>query len=123
MALPLAGAAILLFGADAPVIGPTCGCAAALAAFGVGAMLLATCSVAMGRARDPSANFTWIPAGGLQVGFGLQIDQLSSRMLLISGVGSADSPSYSVGYGRGPRHPRRFFGYPNLFLWPRCCCW
>ncbi|COW33643.1 NADH dehydrogenase I subunit L [Mycobacterium tuberculosis] len=60
--------------------------------------------------------FTWIPAGGLQVDFGLQIDQLSMCfVLLISGVGSLIH-IYSVGYMAEDPDRRRFFGYLNLFL-------
>ena len=42
--------------------------------------------------------FTWVPVGGLQVDFGLQLDQLSvCFVLLITGVGSLIH-IYSVGY-------------------------
>ena len=93
------------------------GCAAALAAFGVGATLLADM---LGRdAADRVIHqkvFTWIPVGQLQVDFGLQIDQLSMCfVLLISGVGSLIH-IYSVAYMAEDPDRRRFFGYLNLFL-------
>lgn len=116
--LPLAGAAILLFGGRrTDAWGHLLGCAAALAAFGVGAMLLADMLGRDGLERAIHQQvFTWIPAGGLQVDFGLQIDQLSMCfVLLISGVGSLIH-IYSVGYMAEDPDRRRFFGYLNLFL-------
>ncbi|NKE28628.1 NADH-quinone oxidoreductase subunit L, partial [Mycobacterium tuberculosis] len=113
-----AGAAILLFGGRrTDAWGHLLGCAAALAAFGVGAMLLADMLGRDGLERAIHQQvFTWIPAGGLQVDFGLQIDQLSMCfVLLISGVGSLIH-IYSVGYMAEDPDRRRFFGYLNLFL-------
>lgn len=118
VALPLAGAAILLFGGRrTDAWGHLLGCAAALAAFGVGVTLLADM---LGRGEADRAIhqklFTWIPVGGLQVDLGLQIDQLSlCFVLLISGVGSLIH-IYSVGYMADDPDRRRFFGYLNLFL-------
>ncbi|REZ79318.1 NADH-quinone oxidoreductase subunit L, partial [Mycobacterium tuberculosis] len=85
--------------------------------FGVGAMLLADMLGRDGLERAIHQQvFTWIPAGGLQVDFGLQIDQLSMCfVLLISGVGSLIH-IYSVGYMAEDPDRRRFFGYLNLFL-------
>ncbi|EFD54980.1 NADH dehydrogenase I [Mycobacterium tuberculosis 02_1987] len=111
-------AAILLFGGRrTDAWGHLLGCAAALAAFGVGAMLLADMLGRDGLERAIHQQvFTWIPAGGLQVDFGLQIDQLSMCfVLLISGVGSLIH-IYSVGYMAEDPDRRRFFGYLNLFL-------
>ena len=60
--------------------------------------------------------FSWIPVGGLQVDFGLQIDQLSiCFVLLITGVGSLIH-IYSIAYMAEDPDRRRFFGYLNLFL-------
>ncbi len=118
VALPLAGAAILLFGGRrTDAWGHLLGCAAALAAFGVGVTLLADM---LGRGEADRAIhqtvFTWIPVGQLQVDFGLQIDQLTMCfVLLISGVGSLIH-IYSVGYMAEDPDRRRFFGYLNLFL-------
>ena len=118
VALPLAGAAILLFGGRrTDAWGHLLGCAAAVAAFGVGVTLLADM---LGRAADDRVIhqklFTWIPVGGLQVDFGLQIDQLSMCfVLLITGVGSLIH-IYSIAYLADDPDRRRFFGYLNLFL-------
>jgi NADH-quinone oxidoreductase subunit L len=116
--LPLAGAAILLFGGRATdAWGHWLGCAAALAPFGVGLSLL---NELLGRGSDDrvihQTVFTWIPVNQLQVDLGLQIDQLSiCFVLLISGVGSLIH-IYSVAYMAEDTDRRRFFGYLNLFL-------
>ncbi len=118
VALPLAGAAILLFGGRrTDAWGHLLGCAAALGAFGVGATLLAEMLGRDGADRVIHQKlFTWIPVGQLQVDFALQIDQLSMCfVLLISGVGSLIH-IYSVGYMAEDPDRRRFFGYLNLFL-------
>ena len=118
VALPLAGAAILLFGGRrTDPWGHWLGCAAALGAFAVGASLLA--DMLSRDAADRTIHqtlFTWIPVNQLQVDFGLQIDQLSvCFVLLISGVGSLIH-IYSVAYMAEDTDRRRFFGYLNLFL-------
>ncbi|MEM6108376.1 NADH-quinone oxidoreductase subunit L [Mycobacterium sp. 050272] len=118
VALPLAGAAILLFGGRrTDAWGHWLGVLAALGAFGVGATLL---SELLGRDSEHRAIhqtvFTWIPVDQFQVDFGLQIDQLSiCFVLLISGVGSLIH-IYSVAYMAEDPDRRRFFGYLNLFL-------
>src|SRR5882757_4869801 len=116
--LPLAGAAILLFGGRrTDAWGHLLGCATSLAAFGVGATLLAEMV-----GRDEADRlihqkvYTWMPVAQLQVDFGLQIDQLSlCFVLLITGVGSLIH-IYSIGYMAEDRQRRRFFAYLNLFL-------
>lgn len=118
VALPLAGAAILLFGGRrTDAWGHWLGVLAALGAFGVGATLLADLL-----SRDSEHRvihqtvFTWIPVDQFQVDFGVQIDQLSiCFVLLISGVGSLIH-IYSVAYMAEDPDRRRFFGYLNLFL-------
>jgi NADH-quinone oxidoreductase subunit L len=118
VALPLAGAAILLFGGRrTDAWGHWLGTAAALSAFGVGATLLADL-LRLGAADRVIHQkvFTWIPVGQLQVDLGLQIDQLSiCFVLLISGVGSLIH-IYSIAYMAEDPDRRRFFGYLNLFL-------
>src|SRR6202045_3859271 len=118
VALPLAGAAILLLGGrrtDAG--GHLLGCATAPAAFAVGGALLADMLGRGGADRAIHQKvFSWISVGQLQVDFGLQIDQLSMCfVLLITGVGSLIH-IYSVGYMADDPDRRRFFGYLNLFL-------
>ncbi|WP_445164599.1 NADH-quinone oxidoreductase subunit L [Mycobacterium sp. Dal123C01] len=118
VALPLAGAAILLFGGRrTDAWGHWLGTLAALGAFGVGATLLADLLARPGDDRALHQKlFTWIPVNQFQVDFGLQIDQLSiSFVLLISGVGSLIH-IYSIAYMAEDTDRRRFFGYLNLFL-------
>src|ERR1700744_3525696 len=118
VALPLAGAAILLVGGRrTDAWGHWLGCATALGAFGVGLSLI---SDLLGHAADDrlihQTVYTWIPVNQFQVDFGLQIDQLSiSFVLLITGVGSLIH-IYSVAYMAEDPDRRRFFGYLNLFL-------
>ncbi|HET8587542.1 MAG TPA: proton-conducting transporter membrane subunit, partial [Candidatus Limnocylindria bacterium] len=118
VALPSAGAAILLFGGRrTDRWGHWLGCATALASFVVGLGLLGEL---LGRAADDrvihQTVFSWIPVAQLQVDLGLQIDQLSVCFaLLISGVGSLIH-IYSVAYMAEDPDRRRFFGYLNLFL-------
>jgi NADH-quinone oxidoreductase subunit L len=118
VALPAAGAAILLLGGRrTDPFGHLLGCAAALAAFVVGVVLLANMFGRPGDDRAIHQNlFSWVPVGGLHVDFGLQIDQLSiCFVLLISGVGSLIH-IYSIGYMAEDPDRRRFFAYLNLFL-------
>ncbi|UGT55714.1 NADH-quinone oxidoreductase subunit L [Nocardia asteroides] len=117
-ALPLAGAIVLLLlGHRADRWGAYLGTAAALASFVVAAIAFAGM---LGRADADRAIhhelFRWVPTGDLQVGFGLQLDQLSICFaLLITGVGSLIH-LYSIGYMSHDPGRRRFFGYLNLFL-------
>jgi NADH-quinone oxidoreductase subunit L len=118
VALPAAGAAILLLGGRrTDAWGHWLGCLTALASFGVGVTLLTDLLGRHGDARTITQNlFTWIPVGSLQVDFGLQIDQLSiCFVLLITGVGSLIH-IYSVAYMAEDSDRRRFFAYLNLFL-------
>ncbi|HEY6817963.1 MAG TPA: NADH-quinone oxidoreductase subunit L [Mycobacterium sp.] len=118
VALPAASAAILLVGGRrTDAWGHLLGCATPLASFGVGLALLSDLLSRHGDARTIVQNlFTWIPVGGLQVDFGLQIDQLSiCFVLLITGVGSLIH-IYSIAYMAEDPDRRRFFAYLNLFL-------
>ena len=59
--------------------------------------------------------FRWIPSGDLQVTAGLQVDPLSTvMMLVVTGVGFLIHV-YSVGYMREDPALWRFFAYLNLF--------
>jgi NADH-quinone oxidoreductase subunit L len=118
IALPLAGAAILLLsGKWSDPWGHLLGCAASLASFVVGAVLFAGMLGKGGEDRAIHEKlFSWVPVGGLHVDFGLQLDQLSMCfVLLITGVGSLIH-IYSVGYMAEDPGRRRFFAYLNLFL-------
>jgi NADH-quinone oxidoreductase subunit L len=118
IALPLVGAAILLLaGRRTDAWGHLLGSAASIASFVVGAVMFADM---LGRDAEYRAVhetlFTWVPVAGLQVDFGLTLDQLSMCfVLLITGVGSLIHV-YSVGYMADDPDRRRFFGYLNLFL-------
>jgi NADH-quinone oxidoreductase subunit L len=116
--LPAAGAAILLLGGRrTDAWGHLLGCATPLASFGIGLTLLFDMLGRHGDARTIVQNlFTWIPVGGLQVDFGMQIDQLSiCFVLLITGVGSLIH-IYSIAYMAEDPDRRRFFAFLNLFL-------
>ncbi|OBK74307.1 NADH-quinone oxidoreductase subunit L [Mycobacterium sp. 1274761.0] len=118
IALPLAGAAILLLsGKWSNPWGHLLGCAASLASFVVGALLFADMLGRPGEERIVTERlFSWVPVGELHVDFGLQLDQLSMCfVLLITGVGSLIH-IYSVGYMAEDPGRRRFFAYLNLFL-------
>jgi NADH-quinone oxidoreductase subunit L len=116
--LPLAGAAVLLLGGRATdAWGHLVGCATAIASFVVGLVLFF--DLLNRTAEDRTIHerlFSWVPVAGLQVDFGLQLDQLSvCFVLLITGVGSLIH-LYSVGYMAEDPDRRRFFGYLNLFV-------
>ncbi|GAC67692.1 NADH-quinone oxidoreductase subunit L [Gordonia soli] len=118
LALPLAGAAVLLLGgrrtdpwghllATALAIGSFVVCAAMF----IGMVDRPAESRAVG-----DVLFSWIPVGALQIDFGLSLDQLSMCfVLLITGVGSLIH-IYSIGYMADDPDRRRFFAYLNLFL-------
>jgi len=118
IALPLAGAAVLLLGGRrANRWGHLVGVTMPLAAFGYG---LVSFFVLLGypaaqRSRDLHM-FSWIPVAGFRVNAGLLLDPLSlTFVLLITGVGSLIH-IYSVGYMADDPGRRRFFGYMNLFI-------
>ena len=118
IALPLAGAAVLLFGGKRTNSwGHLLGCATVLAAFAWGAKLFVEL---LGRSPEDRVIhehlFSWVPVAQLQVDFGLQLDALSvCFVLLITGVGSLIH-LYSIGYMAHDAGRRRFFGYLNLFV-------
>ncbi len=122
IALPLAGALILLAGgAIAPKAleawGHLLGTLTAAGSFVISSMMF----VALwGRAEDDRSItqhlFTWIEAGRFDVGMDLLYDPLAALFLmLITGVGSLIHV-YSIGYMEHDARRRRFFGYLNLFV-------
>jgi NADH-quinone oxidoreductase subunit L len=116
IALPLAGAAILLIGGKrVDKWGHYLGCATVLTSFvlGVGYFFQLKGLSAPGVDRHL---FSWIPVNSFQVDAGLRFDRLSSVfVLLITGVGGLIHV-YSVGYMEHDEGRRRFFGYFNLFV-------
>jgi NADH-quinone oxidoreductase subunit L len=118
IALPLAGAVVLLLGGRATnAWGHLLGCATVLTSFVVGLVLFA--GLLSRGAEDRATHehlFSWVPVAQLQVDFGLQLDQLSvCFVLLITGVGALIH-IYSVGYMADDPERRRFFAYLNLFV-------
>jgi NADH-quinone oxidoreductase subunit L len=116
IALPLAGAAILLLaGKRADKWGHLLGCATVLASFVLGLVDFFKLR-GLSAAGVDQRLFTWIPVNGFQVDAGLRFDRLSAVfVLLITGVGGLIH-IYSVGYMEHDDSRRRFFGYFNLFV-------
>jgi NADH-quinone oxidoreductase subunit L len=122
IALPLAGAVVLLLGgALAPRaldrVGHWIGTATVAASFGLS---LAMFVALLGRDEEErqvgQQLYTWFQAGGLDVGMDLLYDPLSALfLLLITGVGALIHV-YSIGYMEHDARRRRFFGYLNLFV-------
>ena len=122
IALPLAGAIVLLVGgALAPRAverwGHLLGTALPIGSF---AISLAMFLQLLGRGEEERQVgqhlFTWFEVGSLDVGFDLLYDPLSALfLLLITGVGSLIHV-YSIGYMAHDPRRRRFFGYLNLFV-------
>ncbi len=118
IALPLAGAAILLLGGKATdKIGHWLGTATSFGSFALSLVLFFSVLGRDGEDRQIEQHlFTWFAAGGLDVGMDLLFDPLSSLfLLLITGVGSLIH-LYSVGYMEHDPRRRRFFAYLNLFV-------
>ncbi|HEY6798755.1 MAG TPA: NADH-quinone oxidoreductase subunit L [Kineosporiaceae bacterium] len=118
VALPLAGAAVLLLGGRrTDRWGHWLAVGLSWAAFVWGALLfldLRGLSPAH-RARDLTL-FTWVPAGPFHVDAGLLLDPLSvAFVLLVTFVGSLILV-YSVAYMQHDPDRRRFFAYLDLFV-------
>jgi len=116
IALPLAGAAVLLLGGRRTnAFGPYLAIAACGAAF-VYALISFFTLLGLDQRTAQLSLFSWVPVNALQVAFGLLLDPLSATfMLLITGVGLLIH-IYSLGYMS--HDPRRglFFAYLNLFV-------
>jgi len=116
VALPLAGAAVLLLGGRRT---NSWGPYLAIAACGAAFLLAVTSFLALLDLDDRTAQlqlFSWVPVGGLQVDFGLLLDPLSATFtLLITGVGFLIHV-YSLGYMAHDPRRRLFFAYLNLFV-------
>ncbi|GAB4075870.1 NADH-quinone oxidoreductase subunit L [Nostocoides australiense] len=118
IALPLAGAALLLLGGRATnSFGPALATGLSWASFGLGVVaLLQLLAVDPDQRSTHQTLFNWIPAGAFQLSAGLQIDTLSvSFVLLITFVGSLIHV-YSLGYMSHDPDKRRFFAYLNFFV-------
>jgi NADH-quinone oxidoreductase subunit L len=119
VALPLAGALILLFGGRRTG-DPASGWIATVLAAGSFVATVMVWATMLGRTSVHRTVhkeiFTWIPVGALHVNFALQLDPLAiTWCLFVTGVGSLIH-LYSIGYMKGDSDYGRFFFYLNLFL-------
>ncbi len=118
IALPLAGAAILLLaGRRTDKWGHLLATAMSASSFGVGLYQLMLMLDRPTEQRPASQKlFEWIHVGEFQVDAGLLLDQLSiCFVLLITGVGTLIH-IYSISYMSHDKDRRRFFAYLNLFI-------
>jgi NADH-quinone oxidoreductase subunit L len=118
IALPLAGAAILLLGGRrTDKWGHLLGVGTAVASFGLGVAMLVQ-MLGYDAAERSRTQHLWdfIDVGSFKVGMDLLVDPLSiSFVLLITGVGSLIH-IYSIGYMAEDPERRKFFAYLNLFV-------
>ena len=118
IALPLAGAAILLLGGRfADRWGHLLGTVLPIGSFVLSLILFFDLR---GRGEEDRQVvqhlYDWVQVGHLDVGMDLLYDQLTALfLLLITGVGSLIHV-YSIGYMAHDPRRRRFFGYLNLFV-------
>ena len=118
VALPLLGAAVLLFGGRATdKWGPLFAVAMSWAAFVVGFVVWISMVGRGGEERAAHIHlFNWVPAGSFNLDAGMLVDQLSvTFVLLVTFVGSLIHV-YSLGYMEHDPDKRRFFAYLNLFV-------
>ncbi|TNY38878.1 NADH-quinone oxidoreductase subunit L [Thermomonospora catenispora] len=118
IALPLAGAAILLLGGRrTDRWGHLLGTAMSLGAFVVGlAMFVQMLGYGDEERRRTVHLYEWFTVGDFTLNMDLLVDPLSiSFVLLITGVGSLIH-IYSIGYMAHDADRRRFFAYLNLFV-------
>jgi len=118
VALPLAGAAILLLGGRrTDSFGHLLGTGTVVLAFVIGLLQFIAL---LGRDADDRAVgqelYTWISVGGFDVDVGLRLDQLSMCFVLLITFVGALIHIYSIGYMEHDPDRRRFFGYLNLFV-------
>lgn len=118
VALPLAGAAVLLLGGRrTDRWGHWLGVALSWGSFVVGAVVLLHLLGLPAEERTQDLHlYSWVPAGNFVVDAGLRIDPLSMTfVMLVTFVGSLIHV-YSVAYMEHDTDRRRFFAYLNLFV-------
>jgi len=118
IALPLAGAALLLLGGRrTDKWGHLLATALSASSFGVGMYQLTQMLGRSTEERPVSQKlFDWINVGAFNVDAGLLLDQLSiCFVLLITGVGTLIH-IYSISYMSHDQDRRRFFAFLNLFI-------
>ncbi|MFZ1381655.1 MAG: NADH-quinone oxidoreductase subunit L, partial [Scrofimicrobium sp.] len=108
---------LLLLGRRSDKWGHWLAVAASWFSFGLGvAILIQMLQAAPSERRFQTTLFSWMPAGSLNVDFGILIDPLSMTFLmLVTFVGSLIMV-YSVGYMEHDPNKRRFFAYMALFI-------
>ena len=116
VALPLAGAAVLLLtGRRADRWGHLLGTATPVAALVVAVAMWVALLGSSDRVRELELG-TWLPGGAFSVDLGMRVDPLSMTfVLLVTFVGSLIHV-YSIAYMAHDPHRRRFFAYLNLFV-------
>ncbi len=118
VALPLLGAAILLFGGRRTNrFGPALATGLSSASFVLGAVIFISMLSRPSALRAENLFlYNWIPAGSFQLEAGMLIDQLSMAfVLLVTFVGSLIL-IYSLAYMEHDPDKRKFFGFLNLFI-------
>ncbi|ANS80189.1 NADH-ubiquinone oxidoreductase chain L [Serinicoccus hydrothermalis] len=118
VALPLAGAALLLLGGRVTNSwGPALATGLSWASFGVGVAIIAQLAGLPEAERALSVPlWEWVSVGDLSLRAGLLLDPLSlAFVMLITFVGSLIHV-YSLGYMEHDPDKRRFFAYLNLFV-------
>jgi NADH-quinone oxidoreductase subunit L len=118
--LPLAGfavnGALALARPQAKGLVTAVGVGVLLGAFGVAVAVVSALAGTHATAPVVLRYWEWLPVGNLQIDVALQVDPLSSVMILIvTGVGSLIH-IFSVGYMRADDGYARFFAYLNLFV-------
>ena len=118
IALPLAGAAVLLLGGRrtnswGPYLGVLT--VAASAVLGV-LMLLGMMQNSAEERTFGQSLFTWVFVGDFQADMAFQLDQLSIVFVLLITVVGTLIHVYSLGYMAHDPNRRKFFGYLNLFV-------
>ncbi len=118
IALPAAGAAILLFaGRRTNSWGPTLGVLTVVASAVISVLMLLALMERPAKERTVVQNvYDWVFVGSFQASFALQLDQLSMVFVLLITIVGALIHIYSLGYMSHDPDRRKFFGYLNLFV-------
>ncbi len=118
IALPLAGAAVLLFGGRrtnswGPYLGILTVSASALIGW---LMLLGMLQNSPEQRTFDQTLFSWVFVGDFKADMAFQLDQLSMVFVLLITTVGALIHVYSLGYMSHDKDRRKFFGFLNLFI-------
>jgi NADH-quinone oxidoreductase subunit L len=118
IALPAAGAVILLFGGRRTNSwGPYLAILTVVGSAVIGVlMLLALMDQPAEQRTVVQSVYDWVFVGTFQASFALQLDQLSMVFVLLITIVGALIHIYSLGYMAHDPDKRKFFGYLNLFV-------